>query len=854
MKLDKSYQPSEFEEDIYKLWEQKSAFMPNHNGPAYSVVVPPPNANGNLHLGHALSFALQDIAVRYHRSKGESVLYIPGADHAGFETQVVFERQLEKEGKSRFLYSREQLYDLIYKFVADNRLNFESQIRRLGASVDWSHYTFSLDEPIIQQTYATFKAMLNDGLVYRGERLVNFCTFHGTAFADIEVDYQDEEGFLWQINYPLVDGSGSITVATTRPETLFGDTAIAVNPKDDRYKSMIGKTLRLPLTDREIPVIADDYVDMNFGTGALKITPAHDPNDFDTGKRHDLPSVTVIGFDGLLNHNVPKAFQNLNIDEGREVVINSLRKEGLLVNAEPYTHSVGHCYKCGTIIEPLLKEQWFINTKPLAEAAIKALSDDKIDFYPLAKKEQLITYLKNIRDWNISRQISWGIPIPAFRNEEDPDDWIFNEHVEEETIVLNNKRYVRDPDVFDTWFSSSSWPYSTLNFPDNVDFKQFYPLSLMETGVDILMPWVSRMLMLGIYVTGGIPFKTVYLHGLILDPSGKKMSKSKGNVVDPISVIDQYGSDALRMGIISGQTPGNNQPYVESKIIGGRNFCNKLWNISRFIEEKISTIDKDQLEKVELIEDVDHWIVKRYMDTLNTTTSLMDQYRFSEAFEIIYHYIWDDLADWYIEVSKNQLNPGLLLSLLKSSLILIHPFAPFLSEAIWQKLELDGDSLLSSQKHITYSSSNNDCYKTFDSIRQLIISIRSTLKAVGNKKIDLYYQEDPTIAKYADIIKQLAGLKIVEKTQEGQGVMVANTTYTCWLDISQDQIDSYVKSLDEKISTEQESIKRLQGRLNNQSYLKQAPKDLVDSSRDQLVEAEHNLENYLLERLRFKHD
>jgi len=854
MKLDKSYQPAVFEKDIYKLWEQRSAFEPNHKGPAYSVVVPPPNANGNLHLGHALSFALQDIAARYHRSKGESVLYIPGADHAGFETQVVFERQLEREGKSRFLYSREQLYVLIYKFVADNRLNFESQIRRLGASVDWSHYTFSLDDPIIKQTYATFKAMLNDGLIYRGERLVNFCTFHGTAFADIEVDYQDEEGFLWQIKYPLVDGSGSITVATTRPETLFGDTAVAVNPKDDRYKSMIGKTLRLPLTDRDIPIIADDYVDMNFGTGALKITPAHDPNDFDTGKRHDLPSVTVIGFDGLLNHNVPKSFQNLNIDEGREVVVNSLRKEGLLVNAEPYTHSVGHCYKCGTIIEPLLKEQWFINTKPLAEPAIKALSEDKIDFYPLAKKEQLITYLKNLRDWNISRQISWGIPIPAFRNEEDPDDWIFSDRIEEEVISLNNQKYVRDPDVFDTWFSSSSWPYSTLNFPDNDDFKQFYPLSLMETGVDILMPWVSRMLMLGIYVTGNVPFKTVYLHGLIMDPSGKKMSKSKGNVIDPISVIEQYGSDALRIGIISGQTPGNNQPYVESKIIGGRNFCNKLWNISRFIEEKISTIDKSQLENVQLIEDVDHWIVERYMETLNITTSLMDQYRFSEAFEIIYHYIWDDFADWYIELSKNQLNAGLLLSLLKSSLILVHPFAPFLSEAIWQKLELERDSLLSSQKHITYSSSNNGRSNTFDTIRQLIISVRSTLKAVGNKKIDLYYQEDQTIARYANIIKQMADLNAVEESQEGQGVVVGDTIYTCWLDISQDQIDSYVKRLDEKVSTEQETIKRLQGRLNNQSYLKQAPKNLVESSRDQLVEAEHNLENYLLERLRFKHD
>ncbi|MGH7233846.1 MAG: class I tRNA ligase family protein, partial [Candidatus Saccharimonadales bacterium] len=455
MKLAKNYSPKLYESDIYALWEQSGAFAPKGNGQYFSLVVPPPNANGNLHMGHALSFALQDIAARYHRSKGDRVLFVPGADHAGFETQVVYERELEKQHKSRFDYSREELYRQIYDFVGQNRENFQTQIRKLGASVDWSRYTFTLDDSIVTQAYLTFKKMWDEGLIYRGERLVNFCTKHGTAFADIEVNYQEEQGHLWQIRYPLSDGSGELVIATTRPETMLGDTAVAVNPKDKRYGSMVGKTIKLPLTQREIPIIADDYVDVNYGTGALKVTPAHDQNDYDIAQRHDLPMVTVIGFDGKLLHSVPEPFRGLSVIEGREAVLKQLQKDGFLVGEEELTHNVGHCYKCGTVIEPLLKEQWFIDIKPLAKNAREAISDGKIKFLPLAKRTQLERYLEEIKDWNISRQIVWGIPIPAFQNEDDPGDWIYDEHVDQEVITVNNKKYRRDTDVFDTWFSSS---------------------------------------------------------------------------------------------------------------------------------------------------------------------------------------------------------------------------------------------------------------------------------------------------------------------------------------------------------------------------------------------------------------
>ncbi|MGC1177294.1 MAG: valine--tRNA ligase, partial [Candidatus Saccharimonadales bacterium] len=645
MKLPKVYEPGLYETDIYALWEKSGAFQPRGTGQGYSIVIPPPNANGNLHLGHGLTLALEDILIRYHRQKGENVLFVPGADHAGFETQVVYEKELAKQGKSRFDFSREELYQQIWDFVRQNRDNFETQIRRLGASVDWQHYTFTLDDKIVRQAYATFKKMWDEKLIYRGERLVNFCTFHGTAFADIEVAYKQEKGHLWHLRYPLVDGSGEVVVATTRPETLLGDTAVAVHPDDKRYKHLVGKTVKLPLTEREIPILADDFVDMKFGSGAVKITPAHDPNDFEVGKRHDLPFISVVDHEGKLV-NVPEAYRGLDVVQGREQIVTDLDKQGFLVKTETHEHSVGHCYKCDTVIQPLLREQWFIDMRPLTERAIKTLRDNKIDFHPKNKKKQLTTYLEGLHDWNISRQIAWGIPIPAFQNLDEPDDWIYDERVTEETITVDGKTYRRDPDVFDTWFSSSSWPYAILDYPDGQDYADFYPLSVMETGADILYPWVSRMLMFGLYVTDSIPFDDVYLHGLIQDPEGQKMSKSKGNVVNPIDKVEQYGADAFRMGIISDESAGNNRPYDESKLVGARNFANKLWNIARYIEDIIGE-EPDRAGAVP-VSVADHWIVDKLRTSQIKIGKDLDNYRFAEAYNTLYHFIWDDLADWSV--------------------------------------------------------------------------------------------------------------------------------------------------------------------------------------------------------------
>lgn len=849
MKLPKVYEPSQYESDIYALWEKSEAFAPKGTGKSYSVVVPPPNANGNLHLGHALTLAIEDIAVRYHRLKGDRTLFVPGADHAGFETWVVYEKKLNAEGKNRFDLSREQIYQQVWDFVALNRENFESQFRRLGASVDWQHFTFTLDDKIIRQAYATFKKMWDEKLIYRGERLVNFCTYHGTAFADIEVDYREQASHLWYIRYPLTDGSGEVTVATTRPETMLGDTAVAVNPTDDRYKKFIGKTVKLPLTKREIPIIADEFVDTGFGTGAVKITPAHDQNDFDAAQRHDLPMISVINHEGKITHEMPEAYRGLSVEDARKQVARDLEEQGFLVKTEDYSHSVGHCYKCGNVIEPLLREQWFVDMQPLAQTAIKALGANKIKFRPETKQKQLITYLENIKDWNISRQIAWGIAIPAFQNVDEPEDWIFDDRVGEEIITVDGKTYKRDPDVFDTWFSSGSWPYSTLSYPDNQDFKDFYPLSLMETGFDILMPWVSRMLMLGLYTTNEVPFKEVYLHGLILDEHGQKMSKSKGNVVNPLELVDEYGSDALRMGIISGQTPGNNQPLAYSKIVGARNFCNKLWNIARYVEDAIG--DNPTSAKPEANNAADHWALSKLQQSQDEIVKHLDNYRLSEAYETLYHFVWDDLADWYIEASKTTPNLSLLAYILEAVLIMAHPFAPFVTETIWQTLAWENDSILATRQWPEVPKADAKQAKTFDEIKSIVGETRFIINALKATDITLYYTDVPFLAENAETIKRLARLKDVVEVRDGTGIYLSETKYRCWLDIDSATAQSYLGQLQTKQTAQKAVIAQLEARLGNKSYTRNAPGHIVDQTKQQLAEAQQLLNNLEKEYARF---
>lgn len=842
MSLDKTYRPQKFEADIYKLWEAAKAFEPKNRGGkgSFSMVMPPPNANANLHIGYALVATLEDTITRYHRMTGKTTLLLPGVDHAGFETQAVFEKHLAKEGKSRFDFSRDELYRMIWDFVADNRETAANQIRTLGTSADWGRFTFTLDDRIVNNAYTTFKKMWDDGLIYRGERLVNYCTFHGTGFADIEVAYKNEKSHLWHIAYPLTDGSGEVVVATTRPETMFGDVAVAVHPDDKKYKKYIGKTVKLPLTAREVPIIADEMVDTSFGTGAVKITPAHDQNDYEVAERHDLPMITVVDFDGTMNHEAPEALVGLSVDEARKQTVAALKKEGVLQKEEPYEHSVGHCYKCGTVIQPLLREQWFIDMKPLAKRAIKALRDNEITFYPQQKKTQLISYLEGLRDWNISRQIAWGIPIPAFQSLEKPEDWIFDERVTDEVIEVGGVKYRHDPDVFDTWFSSSSWPYATLQTGKKNDFEDFYPLSLMETGGEILYPWVSRMIMLGLYVTGEVPFKEVYIHGYVMAEDGSKMSKSIGNVIDPLPVIEEYGADALRMGLIAGRAAAVNRGYDSAKVAGARNFCNKLWNVARFVEGLVGeTAGERAASSPQTI--ADHWMLTKLQHSTEKISGDLDNYRFAEAYDTIYHLVWDDFADWYIEASKAAPNPAFLAYCLEVILKLAHPFAPFVSETIWQTLAWEKDSILAVAKWPTVSGGDMDKATQFGEVQRLVEQIRSLNSNLKRPVKTAVTLSDNALAPYTDLIDQLARVTTTTQTAAPEGVKLTCGAMTLWLTLDTDTMADLSHNLNDKITRLEREVDGLRQRLNNKSYVEHAPAHLVEETRQQLAAREEQI-------------
>lgn len=842
MKLSKNYEPGQYEQDIYALWEKSGAFKPKSRGndETYSIVIPPPNANGDLHMGHGLTLAIEDIAMRYHRMQGKAVLFVPGADHAGFETQSVYEKRLAKEGKSRFDFTREELYAQIWDFVGQNRTNYESQFRKIGASLDWEHYTYTLDQKIVDRAYKTFKSLWDDKLIYRGERLVNFCTFHGTGFADIEVEYKEKQGHIWSLRYPLTDSSGEVVVATTRPETMLGDVAVAVHPDDERYAHLVGRTVKLPLSNREVPIIADDFVDRNFGTGAVKITPAHDVNDYEVAQRHSLPMITVIAGDGTINHNAPEAYQGMKVLDARERVVADLEDLGALVEVKDHINNVGHCYKCGTVIEPLLREQWFVSMKPLAGKAIETLNAGKIAFYPESKQGQLVRYLDNLRDWNVSRQIAWGIPIPAFQNIDDSQDWIFDTNTDQKVIERDGKTYHRDPDVFDTWFSSSSWPFATLDFPDSEEYKQFYPLSLMETGTDILYAWVSRMLMLGLYVTGEIPFEKVYLHGMIQDEHGAKMSKSKGNVINPMEKIDEFGSDAFRMGIIADETPASARPYDQSKIVGARNFCNKLWNVARFIEGVLGEELKPDV-KPEPKTAADHWVLNRLNVVGREIGEKLERYRFSEAYEALYHLVWDDVADWYVEASKSAQNASVLNYTLLTILKLAHPFAPFVTETIWQTLHEDSEDLLAVSAWPTEAKTDVSLAYSFEQIKTIVSEVRQVKTLLKLNGGTLVYTDEGFMKDHADTIAKLARLTAVTYAEAGKGLALTQTDQSCWLDIDEKTAQQFVGSLQDREISVQKQIMQLEGRLSNEGYVQKAPEHLIQASRDQLAELQAEL-------------
>lgn len=849
MKLSKTYEPAKFEPSIYALWESSGAFMPSGEGDPYSIVMPPPNANGNLHVGHAYMIPIEDILTRYYRMKGRDTIWIPGSDHAGFETWVVFERYLNSQGKSRFDYSREQLYQMTWDFVEKNRGNMELQIRALGASCDWSSTVFTLDDKVIKTVYQTFHKLWNDGLIYRGNRIVNYCPHHQTSFADIEVEYKEEKSHLWHIAYPLSNGNGAIEVATTRPETMLGDVAIAVHPDDEQYKDLIGQTVIVPLVGREIPIIADDAVELGFGTGAVKITPAHDPLDFEIGQRHGLKQIQIIGLDGKLTEAAPEKYQGMTPDEARKEVVKDLKAAGAIREIEDFVHQVPHCYKCGAVIQPLLMKQWFINVKPLAKKAREAVEEGRIKFHPAQKGYELVRYYDELRDWNISRQIPWGIPIPAFQNVDDPNDWIFDTRVEQTEIIVDGKTYRRDEDTFDTWFSSGQWPYITTDYLDDERLSRFYPNAVMETGVDILRAWVSRMIMLGLYTTNKVPFKEVFLHGLILDEHGQKMSKSKGNVVNPMEIIDKYGSDALRIGIVMNRSAGQAQAFSEASVIAGRNFCNKLWNIARYIEDKAeqTKVTDETVANAKPQTIADHWILAKLDQARAALDNHIQNYRFAEAVDTIYHAIWDDLADWYIEASKVKADAAFMRRVLSIALRLAHPFAPFVTETIWTTIRGE-ESLLISQPWPGELEYNKAKAKDFEFVIDLVNSVRNITSQLPNRKYRLVYNDNDKVGEYAELIASLAKLKDIKHDRTPHGLKIVLPRCMTWLELSDEEMNSYKDDLQTKLESLKNEVYTLERRLENKGYVEKAPEALVEETRRQLADKKRQT-TYLAEQL-----
>jgi len=754
--MDKAYNSSS-EGQIYDLWLKANAFTPvvpknpkvaRTKDHPYSIILPLPNANDPMHMGHAL-FTIQDILVRYHRMLGEPTLWLPGSDHAGIETQFVFEKRLAKEGKSRFDFDRKTLYQMIWDFVEKNRETNINQMKKLGFSMDWSRYHYSMEPAIIKNVLATFKKLYHDGLVYREEKIVNYCTFCGTAFSNLEVVHKPVDSHLWYFKYPVVGQKDRfVTVATTRPETMLGDTAVAVNPKDKRYADLMGKKLLLPLVNKEIPIIFEDSIDIKFGTGAVKVTPSHSPEDYDMGKKFDLEFIRIFDFDGKSNQNVPEKYRGLYPNQVRQMVLEDLNTEGFLVKTEPYSHEVGHCYRCGRPIEPMTAPQWYVKIDSLAKPAIEAAKAGSVKFFPIRFKKSFTNWMENIRDWNISRQIVWGPQIPAWycldcnpqikvnfldKNQKIvsgfyadlKDKYFFDEiknglqsliaPVDSSFIVdevancpkCHSSHLLQETDTFDTWFLSGQWPLNTLGFnpqdpaKSSPDFDYFYPTSVLDTLWDILFFWVARMIMFGLYLAKDVPFKTVHLHSRVVDSKGQKMSKSKGNVIDPLVMTEKYGTDALRMSLVYGIAPASDFVVSEDKIRAQRNFVNKIWNASRFVEMLIDrlreknpalvvSVLKSPLSKGDLegFNQDDKNILEKLNNIIISTTKNINNYHFGQASEDLYQFFWHEFCDIYIESAKDRGEETIpiLLTVLQTSLKLLHPFMPFVTETVYQDL------------------------------------------------------------------------------------------------------------------------------------------------------------------------
>jgi valyl-tRNA synthetase len=829
MQLEKTYDPRAYEAEIYKLWETSKAFEPSGEGEPFALIMPPPNANAALHIGQA-TYAKQDVKTRFERLRGKRALYLPGADHAGFETWYVFEKELAKIGKTRFDYTDQELYKMTWDFVQENMHMAKDTYRLLGLSCSWDNFTFTLDEKITTNVRNVFKKMWDEDLIYRGKRLVNFCTHHGTSFSDIEVEYEDRETPLYYLKY------GPFELATTRPETKFGDTGVAVHPDDDRYKEFVGQELEIEGVNGpfKVKVIADEMVDPAFGTGVVKITPAHSFDDWEAAQRHNLPVIEVIDKNGKMMASAGR-FEGMKIEEAREAVVKALEEKGLLIKVDKeYRNRVGVCYKCGTVIEPMLMEQWFMKMKPLAERAIEAIEADRITFRPANRKDIGLDYLKNIRDWNISRQIPWGIPIPAFK-EQESGEWIYNESSEDK-IEIDGKTYLRDHDTFDTWMSSTQFPYLALGYDtsnpeQSTDvFKEFFPTTWLQLGREIFNQWGLRMIMMASYNLDEVPFKTLYVNGNIRGEDGKKFSKSLGNAPSAVTLLKEYGSDSLRMGMIAmDNSAGADKAFDRSKIVAGRNFANKLWNVARFIE---SLMDKEgfKVENLEVEEPksvADHWILGEINQAIKETTKALEEDEFGDAFAVVYEVVWNKLADWYLEASKSELNLGVLVASLGACLKLAHPFAPFVTETIWQSLNLTKEEkMLVNEQWPDEFKFDQDAAKKFEEVISATEFARKVKTYVG-AGIEVSSDDD----NLAELVNKLAGLRGGENLNAELSVAELKN----WkLKLSDEDLKTYKDQLAKKNSELEAQIANLESRLSNESYVKNAPKELVEESRAQI--------------------
>ena len=858
--LAKTYAPSEFEERIYKNWCDKKYFTPiiDKSKPSYTIVIPPPNITGQLHMGHALDNTLQDILIRYKRMSGFCTLWLPGTDHASIATEAKIVEAMRKEGISKDDIGRDGFLERAWAWKEQYGGRIISQLKKLGSSCDWSRERFTLDEGCSDAVKEVFVRLYNKGLIYRGERIINWCPHCLTSISDAEVEYEDQAGHFWHIKYPFKDGSGYLEFATTRPETMLGDTAVAVNPNDERYKDLIGKTLVIPLVGREIPVIADEYVEMDFGTGVVKITPAHDPNDFEVGKRHNLPIINVMTPDAKITEDYP-AYAGMDRYEARKAIVKDLDEQGYLIKVEDYSHNVGTCYRCGTTVEPRVSLQWFVKMEDLAKPAIKAVREKDIKFVPERFEKNYFYWMENIRDWCISRQLWWGHRIPAFYCD-DCDEIIVTKD-EKATCPKCGKPMRQDPDTLDTWFSSALWPFSTLGWPNKTeDLEYFYPTNTLVTGYDIITFWVSRMIFSGLEYMGEKPFDTVLIHGLVRDALGRKMSKSLGNGIDPLLIIEKYGADALRFALASGNSPGNDMRFSDEKIESARNFANKLWNAARFVMMNLD------IEKVEMPSEgelalQDKWVLSRLNKLIKRVRASLDSYELGIALGEIYDFIWDVFCDWYIELSKttlsskenpqNKVSQNVIVYVLESILKLLHPFMPFITEEIYQSLPHfeDAESIMVSTYPVAddrhdFARDEENMERVIEAIRE-IRARRNEMNVPPSRKAKVFistkYKEsfNGATASFFEKLASASEVEIVDEFDSEGAVQIITHAATIYIPMAE-MIDTEKEKarLNGELTKVQGEIDRLVKKLSNAEFTAKAPEKVVNGEKEKLAKYE----------------